>query len=153
VTITGASEAGIQVRHATGTARLDVKDLGPVRSELFGLDPELLADAVAREESQRLAYERWVDRELSAQTKASANTKPLRKRATSKNELPPISAVSSATGTTRSTPLREKPRYFGGVRSRPRYVYHYYYYRPATSPVFTPTNRPSESISYPASSQ
>jgi hypothetical protein len=156
VTVTGGSEAGIQVRHATGTARLDVNDLGPVRSELYGLDPELQANAVAREETERQAYERWIERELSTQAVANEPAKPVRERRTPKSDLLEVSASStSATASTanaRSNPLHEKPRYFGGVRSRPRYVY-YYYYRPySPSPrVITPEN--SASILYPDPSQ
>jgi len=149
VTVTGGSEAGIQVRHATGTARLDVNDLGPVRSELYGLDPELQASAVAREENERLAYERWVERELSTQAAANEPVKPVRERATPKSESPELSTAYSMSGA-RSNPLHEKPRYFGGVRSRPRYVY-YYYYRPYSPRVIRPEN--SASILYPDSSQ
>jgi len=137
ITVTGASEAGIQIRHATGTARLDVNDLGPARSELYGLDPELQANALAREEIERQAYDRWVEQELATQAIASEPAKPVRGRATVKSEPPEISTPASSTANARSSPLHEKPRYFGGVRSGPRYVY-YYYYHPYSTPVITP---------------
>jgi len=154
-TITGASEAGIQIRHATGTARLDVNDLGPARGELYGLDPELHAKAMAREETERLAYEQWIDRELSKQAAANTPAKPVREQAVAKSDPVSVSTNASATpfssGNARSSALREKPRYFGGVKSRPRYVY-YYYYRPYGAPVFTPRDT-SASFSSPDSSQ
>jgi len=156
VTVTGATEAGIQIRHATGTARLDVNDLGPVRSEFYGLDPELQANAVAREETARQAYEQWVERELSTQAVASEPAKPVRRHATPKSEpLAATPASASSAINSSSSPLHEKPRYFGGVRSRTRYVY-YYYYQPYIdpAPVITPEDlKKRASILYPDSSQ
>jgi hypothetical protein len=154
VTVTGGSEAGIQIRHATGTSRLDVNDLGPARSELYGLDPELQANAIAREETERLAYERWIERELSTQTVAPEPPKKVRKRPSLKDETPAFTSspsTASYASTPASNPLHEKPRYFGGVRSRPRSVYYYYYYRPCSPQVITPEN--SASILYSDSSQ
>lgn len=150
VTVTGASEAGIQIRHATGTTRLDVNDLGPARSELYGLDPELQANAIAREETERQAYDRWVERELSTQALASEPAKPARERARPKSEPPEVSTTASSITNAQSSPLHEKPRYFGGVRSRARYVYYYYY--PSYTPPVTPPENPA-SILYSNSSQ
>jgi hypothetical protein len=150
VTVTGASEAGIQIRHSTGTARLNVNDLGPERSERYGLDPEHQANALAREAAERQAYERWVDQTLSLQAKAPSAIKPTPKTPPATKQ-PPVMLAAPATRKA-SSPLQEKPRYFGSVRSRPRYVY-YSYYRPVSAPVTSPVKCPSESISHPASSQ
>lgn len=143
VTVTGASEAGIQIRHATGTARLDVNDLGPARSEFYGLDPELHANAIAREETERQAYDRWVQRQLSAQAAANKSAKPVRERKTTERSVvrsaPSTVLGTTSTSNTNTSPLHEKPRYFGGVRSGPRYAsYSYYYYQPCPTPVITP---------------
>jgi hypothetical protein len=151
VTVTGASEAGIQIRHSTGTARLSVNDLGPERSERYGLDPEHQADALAREAAERQAYERWVDQTLSLQAKAPPAAKPTPRAASATKEFPPMTLAAPITRKA-SSASQAKGRYFGGLRSRSRYVY-YSYYRPASTPLISQAKCPSEPISHPASSQ
>ncbi len=66
--IVGVTDAGIQIRHATGTARLLFQDLSEPQRHQFGLDECLAISALRIEARQLRIYDEQIDNELAAQS-------------------------------------------------------------------------------------
>jgi len=157
VTIVRVSEIGLEIRHASGVARIGDGELSLAQREEFGIDPELAATAAAREQADARSYEAHIDRQLAA--KAALERKATRPAPPREDALAAAAARVASTEIPVS-PLHETPRYFGGVRSsyyRTRTVYYDYpVYRTTTygtiwqPPVSNPT-RPEPPCPRPSS--
>lgn len=64
VIITEIGDGGVSFRHKVGTTRLRFDDLDQIRQEFFGLDADLARIALAKEDAQRAAYDRWIESEM-----------------------------------------------------------------------------------------
>jgi hypothetical protein len=136
VAVIAATDAGLHIRHASGTARLTINDLGVERGEAFGIDATSSQATLIEEASHQREYERWVGKELASQAGAVRNPTRLVKRGSAPPS--PRSVAPNLGSAPPSNPLREKPRYFGGVRSAPRYrTYYQVYTLYPTAPFFS----------------
>jgi hypothetical protein len=124
--VTGVTDAGIQIRHATGSARIGGHDLSADQCEEFS----------AREKADALAYERWIDQQLAAKAadeskNAARSAIPAVAPLRSRENTAAFAAYQAPDPQAETSPLRQRPRYFGGVqfryepRRRSRTVYYY----------------------------
>lgn len=67
VTVVRISDAGLDIRHSTGSARLGYSDLSPEMRRAFGLDPDRAQIALERESLASAQYERQINRDLIQQ--------------------------------------------------------------------------------------
>lgn len=136
--IVDVTDAGIQICHSTGTARLAFQDLTEDQRHQFGLDEGLAVTALAAESSQLRTYERQIDAQLARQSESrprlpveiSVPTASLLKAAH------PISAFDRfvSLGSTSTRPSRVVARYNRSHRST-RYHYYYLSSRPCPPPA------------------
>lgn len=130
VTIVRVSEIGLEIRHASGVARIGDGELSLAQREEFGIDSELAATAAARELAEVRSYEAHLDRQLAA--KAALERKATRPEPPREDALAAAPARVASTANAVS-PLHEAPRYFGGARPG--------YYRPRTRYYDVPVYR------------
>lgn len=76
VKVVSIDDSGVQIRHASGSARLGCSELTEAQCEQFGLDEGLARTARLEEDRQRLVYEQGVERELAANRKLEALEAP-----------------------------------------------------------------------------
>ncbi|OYV05546.1 MAG: hypothetical protein CFE26_11040 [Verrucomicrobiales bacterium VVV1] len=89
--IVGVTDAGIQIRHATGTARLLFQDLNESQRHQFGLDEGLGIAALRTEARQLRNYHEQIDNQL-AEKSATQATVPETPVSTGRRIAKPISA-------------------------------------------------------------
>ncbi len=118
--ITRVTDVGIEFRHATGTARLAAAEMSSEQQGLFGIDPELAAEALQTERATARAYETWIDSALS-EAHGRAVEAALAESTVSRPLAQPVTA---SVGNPTTSRLRDEPRSFG----RNRYTDWYPYY-------------------------
>lgn len=62
VSVSSVDDAGVTIRHADGAARLRYEVLSDDQRQLFGLDAESALAAAAKERTDAVEYESWIDR-------------------------------------------------------------------------------------------
>ncbi len=158
VKIVSIDDSGVQIRHASGSARLGCSELSESQWEQFGLDEGLAKAARLAEERQRLAYEQDIDRELAATRKPAPPVMPSEAVAAAPQYDRPKAASAFdrrvSLGSSESAPRQTVARY----RSQRRTTVYYYPYIPTPiptppscySPIPTTRNTPTWSSGLPA---
>jgi hypothetical protein len=110
VSITGIDDLGVSIRHKEGAARVRFWDLTPEQRDGFGLDEVSAQAAACREDSERLAYEDRIERELAAAAdKANAYAEVVSNRPNRDTG----SRLPSSAVVTNDRPLSRPPTPFG----------------------------------------
>lgn len=106
------TDAGIQIRHATGTARLLFQDLSDAQRHQFGLDEGLAIAALKTEASLLRTYEAQIGKQLAEQSLGQSAT-PASPAATRRQIAKPISAFDRfvSLGSTSRKPRQVVARY------------------------------------------
>ncbi|RYD31816.1 MAG: hypothetical protein EOP85_22350 [Verrucomicrobiaceae bacterium] len=152
VSVTAIDDAGVNVRHEDGSAKLRFEDLNASQRVLFGLEEDLAMAAVSREEQDAVAYEQWIDSRLVANNQAKEKAaSELRQEASLKKSARLAAAVTapvdlvSANTSTLSRPAKAVSRWRSSYKTYgPTYRYYSvprYHYRSRT-PI-GPTMRPN----------
>jgi hypothetical protein len=157
VKIVSIDDSGVQIRHASGSARLGCSELSESQWEQFGLDEGLAKAARLAEDRQRMAYEEGIDRELAATRKPVPPVMPTASIAAAPQYDRPkttsafdrrVSLGSSETSSDRTVARFRAPR---------RTTIYYYPYNPTppscSSPIPRTRNTPSWSSGLPANPQ
>lgn len=66
VAVAAIDDAGVSIRHASGSARLRFEDLSAEQRALFGLEPDLATAAIARETESAQGYYEWLQNGIEA---------------------------------------------------------------------------------------
>lgn len=67
VCVSSIDDAGVSIRHASGSARLRFADLSVEHQTFFGLEQDLASTALARESENARHYDQWVENGVEAQ--------------------------------------------------------------------------------------
>lgn len=148
--VTRVTDVGVEFRHATGTARLDAKNLTPAQHEIFGLDAEIAGEASRQEQETALAYGSWIEERVAA-VEAVQKEEEEERAAVAMASRPAPRATPSLAATSGETSSRsrldEPPRSVG--RSSGTTVwYSSYYYRPSYRSYSYTRNRSRSSVLY-----
>jgi hypothetical protein len=157
VKIVSIDDSGVQIRHASGSARLGCSELSESQWEQFGLDEGLAKAARLAEDRQRLAYEEGIDRELAATRKPTPSVMPTAPIAAAPqyDRPKPTSAFDRrvSLGSSETYSDRTVARY----RTQRRTTIYYYPYNPTPPSCYSPIprtrNTPSWSSGLPANPQ
>ncbi len=160
VKIVSIDDSGVQIRHASGSARLGCSELSESQWEQFGLDEGLAKAARLAEDRQRLAYEEGIDRELAATRKPTPAVMPAAPIAAAppapRYDRPKTTSAFDrrvSLGSSETFSDRTVARY----RTQRRTTIYYYPYNPTPpscySPIPTTRNTPSWSSGLPANRQ
>lgn len=157
VKIVSIDDSGVQIRHASGSARLGCSELSESQWEQFGLDEGLAKAARLAEDRQRLAYEEGIDRELAATRKPTHPVMPTETVAA----VPQYDRPKAASAFDRRVSLGSSENVSNQIvaryRSPRRTTIYYYPYVPTPpsycSPIPRTRNTPSRSSGLPANPQ
>jgi hypothetical protein len=122
VCVSSIDDAGVSIRHASGSARLRFSDLTVEQQTLFGLEQDLASTALARESENAREYDQWVQTGVAAQQAKEERRLETARRdeGLARKERADFQASLLAASSQRA--LAQPARTFS---SRPRYGYYY----------------------------
>jgi hypothetical protein len=136
VVITRVTDAGVEFRHATGTARLTADELSPLRQDLFGLDPVDSGRAIEEEQRVARAYGAWVDGKVALAREQALEEARMQAAMEAETAARLRTVAVSQVAATPRTRLRDQPRSVGGTVWYPYFRNRYYdSYRSNCTPV------------------
>ncbi len=153
VTVSRIDDAGVSLRHKSGTARLRFHDLDESRQEFFGLDGELAFIALGKERKKREAYERRIEKGLALAKIEETRLADIR-REEERQKLASSRALSASRRAITPSALTASVGNLGDTRtiySSRRYSSYGSYGRPRTRYYYTYSNPPSRTRSWNAS--
>ncbi|MBC7980075.1 MAG: hypothetical protein H7Y36_05885 [Armatimonadetes bacterium] len=141
--ISKIDDGGVSLRHADGTARFRFNDLNADEQTWFGLDGELALIAHQSEGESRVAYEKWIDKNMAIVEAKEASLAKIRKedeeklvaarsraaslRSIASASTSPLSASIGPLGATSSSYSRYSGYSTNYSYRRPAIRYRYYY--------------------------
>lgn len=122
------TDAGISMRHDSGTTRLRYADLNIEQREFFGLKAESATETYRREQQQQAAYEQKVEKKLAVAAARHAKLAEQQRIADEKNQEAIVASFTEqAAGTIPEQPTVSKVISSPGFRYGRSYVSPYTY--------------------------